>query len=227
MMWTTLRDHRTARRITAVDELQFPAGGRHFLANRHPHLSADDIRLVEAATRQWFRLAARRPRATLSMPSVVVDESWQDFARHESDYATFCAAAFGRPLPHRSRPAMTDPRHTAALLATLDHARRDEGGGSPGLPLLFRVDKSLGIDGGNRYLADCGGRGECFELPGHVCLQHLAGPGKRLRVGGIRGDRPGYSGQDYGGGAGDFGGGGFGGGGDFGGGGGDGGGGGQ
>jgi hypothetical protein len=81
------------------------------------------------------------------------------------------------------------------------------------LPLLFRVDKSLGIQGGNRYLADCGGRGECFEVSGHTCLQHLAGPGKRLKVGGIRGDRSAYDGlEGYSGGGYDGGGGGDGGG---------------
>ena len=111
------------------------------------------------------------------------------------------------------------------LLATLNYGRRDEGCGPTGLPLLFRVDQELRVRDGNRYLADCGGRGECFPGSSLVCLQHLGGRGKRPRTGGIRGDLPfsdgryGYAGGAGGGGGGELGGGGDGGGGDGGGGG--------
>jgi uncharacterized membrane protein YgcG len=219
MMWTRLRDHRIADRVAVVDNLQFPASGRQLVGNQHAHLTGDDIRVVEAATRQWFRLVARRPRATLTMPSVVADDLWQDLTLHLRDYAAFCDAAFGRLLQHQRRPAIASTSRVTALLATLNYARRDEGCSSTDLPLLFRVDKILGIRDGSSYLADCGGRGECFEAPGRICLQHLAGPGKRLARGGIRGDLPfndgrhgggfgGGGGGDFGSGAGDDGGGG-------------------
>ncbi len=190
MMWTRLGHHRTSHRIAAVDDLTFPASTRHRLENQHPHLSDDDVRLVEAATRQWFRLVARHPKATLSTPSVVVDDEWRELARHERDYAAFCDAAFGRPLPHRPEPAMaadtTNTSRVPGLLATLDYARQDEGCGAADLPLLFRVDEGLRIRDGNRYLADCGGRGECFRAPGLICLRHLAGSGRRPGTRGIR-----------------------------------------
>jgi hypothetical protein len=185
--------------MATVDEFQFPAGGRHLLGIQHPHLGTDDIVVIEAATRQWFRLVARDRRATLSMPSVVVGDLWRELTLHGRDYAVFCDAAFGRLVPHRPGPGST-----AALLATLGHARRDEGCGPADLPLLFRVDQSLGIRDGRRYLADCGGRGECFPAPGRICLQHLAGPGKRIRAGGMGSeltpsDRwPGHSGGGWG-----------------------------
>jgi hypothetical protein len=189
-MWARLGNHRTAHRIAAVDNLPFPASTRHRLENRHPHLSGDDIRMVEAATRQWFRLVARHPKATLSMPSVVAGDLWRELALHARDYAAFCDAAFRRPLPYRSEPAMAvDTANTTRVplvLATLDYARQDERCGATDLPLLFRVDESLRIQDGNRYLADCGGRGECFRAPGLICMQHLEGLGKRLRPGGIR-----------------------------------------
>lgn len=74
--------------------------------------------------------------------------------------------------------------------------------------MLFRMDESLFIPNGNCYLADCGGRGECFHAPGLICLRHLAGPGKRPYAGGIRGDPPGYgyAGGGDNGGVGDIGG---------------------
>ncbi|MEU5935713.1 hypothetical protein [Micromonospora sp. NPDC047187] len=212
-----------------MSELRFPASGRQHLRNRYPHLSDDDLVLVETATRQWFRIIARQPGAKLSMPSVVVDDLWQEMTLHARDYATFCDAAFGRSTHHRPTSATssdrTDANRGPLLLATLGHGRRDEGCGPTGLPLLFRVDQELHIHDGNRYLADCGGRGECFPVSGRVCLQHLAGPGRRPKPPGIRGDLPfldgrhGYAGgAGGGGGGGEFSGGGDGGGGDGGGG---------
>ncbi|MGC4746278.1 hypothetical protein ACLQ28_11520 [Micromonospora sp. DT201] len=213
-----------------MSNLQFPASVREHLRNQHPQLNDDDIVLVENATRQWFRLVARHTSAKLSMPSVVVDDLWQALTLHTQDYAAFCDAAFGRRVQHEPRSATNGATTTAIrssqLLATLGYGRRDEGGGPTDLPLLFRVDQELRIRDGNRYLADCGGRGECFPVPGRVCLQHLAGPGKRSKPRGIRGDLPfndgryGYAGGAGGTGGGEFGGGGEGGGGDGGGGGG-------
>ncbi|RAO51899.1 hypothetical protein ONO86_01993 [Micromonospora noduli] len=229
MIWTKFRSDRTPRRLRAVSDLRFPASGRQHLRNRYPHLSDDDIVLVETAARQWFRIIARQPSAKLSMPSVVVDDLWQELTLHARDYATFCDAAFGRSTHHRPTSASgdtTDANRGPLLLATLGHGRRDEGCGPTGLPLLFRVDQELHIHDGNRYLADCGGRGECFPVSGRVCLQHLAGPGKRPKPPGIRGDLPfldgrhGYAGGAGGGGGGDLSGGVDGGGGDGGGGGG-------
>ncbi|WP_328654289.1 hypothetical protein OG598_10840 [Micromonospora sp. NBC_00330] len=196
-----------------MSDLRFPASGRHHLRNRYPHLSDDDIVLVETATRQWFRIIARQPNAKLAMPSVVVDGLWQELTLHARDYATFCDAAFGRSTHHRPTSATsgdtTDADRGPLLLATLGHGRRDEGCGPTGLPLLFRVDQELDIQDGNRYLADCGGRGECFPVSGRVCLQHLAGPGKRPKPRGIRGDLPFLDGRHgYAGGAGGSGGGG-------------------
>ncbi|WP_328416461.1 hypothetical protein OG470_26465 [Micromonospora sp. NBC_00389] len=228
MIWTRLRNDRTAHRLRAVADLQFPASGRQRLQNQYPHLSDDDIRLVETATRQWFRLIVRHSSTKLSMPSVVVNDLWQELTLHARDYAAFCDAAFGGFLHHQPRSEISaDPvntNRTPLLLATLSHGRRDEGCGPTDLPLLFRVDQELCLRDGNRYLADCGGRGECFPGSNLVCLQHLAGQGKRLRPRGIRGDLPfndgrhGYAGGAGGGGGGELSGGGDGGGGDGGGG---------
>jgi hypothetical protein len=199
MIWTRLRKHRSAHQIAAIDDLRFPAGARQRLTNRHPHLGDDDIQLVEAATRQWFRLIARHRRWKLSMPSVAAGDLWQELALHTRDYAAFCDAAFAG-VPRRRpgapiSPAAPDTDRTY-LRPTLEHARLDEGCHTPALPLLFRLDESLRIQHGNYYLADCGGRGECFEAAGLICLQHLAGPGKRQTPRGIRGNSPsGHDGQ--------------------------------
>ncbi|WP_306206167.1 glycine-rich domain-containing protein [Actinoplanes sp. RD1] len=131
---------------------------------------------VEAGLRQWFRINARHPKAAVAMPSVVVGDLWQLFSRHTRDYDEFCTRALGRPLPYA--PVPDDP---GRLGLTWRLAREDERLGFDGLPLLFRLDAHLGVPGGRRYLADCGGRGQCYEQPGLLCLGHLGGPGRKVR----------------------------------------------
>jgi hypothetical protein len=201
MGWTRLLDRGKVRRTAAVDAFEFPSSVRQRFAGQHHNLAADDIRTVEAATRQWFRLAARHPRAKLAMPSVVVDDLWHELVLHTRDYAAFCQAAFGHFLHHVPESAMAPPaaaeNRSTRTLTTLELARQDEGCGPGQLPLLFRVDQQVAVNGGRRYLADCGGRGQCHELPGMVCLQHLTGPGKAPRAG-ARGTTHGHHGTDAG-----------------------------
>jgi hypothetical protein len=52
------------------------------------------------------------------------------------------------------------------LRATLVFAQQDEDCEPARLPTLFRVDQELAAPGGRRYLAGCGGRGECYGLTG-------------------------------------------------------------
>jgi hypothetical protein len=184
MVARMFRKLRMNQRLGVVDTFQFPEAVRYRFALQHPGLADDASSLVEAAIRQWFRLAARHPKATLSMPSVVVDDLWQELVLHTREYATFCQAAFGRNL-HRvpESPMSATPDRAARLRHTLDLARHDEGCGPRGIPLLFRIDRELGTDGGNAYVPDCGGHGECYEVSGKVCLQHLTGLDSRPQPG--------------------------------------------
>ncbi len=179
---TRLFDRGKARRRAVVDSFTFPSGERHRFALRHGDLTAEDLGRVDAAARQWFRLAARHPGARLGMPSVVVDDLWHELVLDTQEYALFCRGAFGRFLHHvpdsvtgSAAEFVSRSRH---LLATLELARRDEGCTADQLPSLFSVDQTLGVAGGRRYLADCGGRGQCHELRGTVCLRHLIGQGR-------------------------------------------------
>jgi hypothetical protein len=173
----TLRlwDRGSPRRVAAVDAFPFPSGARQRFGFAYRSLSTDDIQMVEAATRQWFRLAARHPRAKLSMPSVVVDAMWREVALHTREYDAFCAGAFGRPLHHIPASAVRPESIAPGLQTAYRLAREDEPAEGPRLPLLFRVDRELDIAGGYRYIADCGGREQCHEVPGARCLRHIAG----------------------------------------------------
>ncbi|MCO8274795.1 hypothetical protein M1L60_29785 [Actinoplanes sp. TRM 88003] len=202
---------RTAHRVAAIDAYRFPAAVRQRFASEHNGLSRSDLDQVESATRQWFRLAARHPRAKLTMPSLVAAALWAELSRQTTEYTAFCAQAFGRvfttpPTADSPSPGGTSQRwpggSPAALADTFRLARQDEGCEPTTLPLLFRVDQQLPVPGGYRYLADCGGRGICHDLPGAVCLQHLKGPGRGIRGRSPFGPPPpGYSGPGGGGGS--------------------------
>jgi hypothetical protein len=119
------------------------------------------------------------------MPSRVVDDLWHEMLLHTRDYAAFCDAAIGRFLHHEPESAMPPKRARAnpseGLLATLLLARADENCPPDTLPLLFRVDQEVGLDGARRYITDCGGgRSQCYDNPNlHlVCLAHLGGSGR-------------------------------------------------
>jgi len=180
-----LPDRGRSRRLTAVDGYQFPSSVRQRFAFEYPDLTPDQFHKVEDATRQWFRLAARHPRAKLSMPSVAVDALWHEMVLHTRDYQEFCDQALGRFLHHVPESSMSAEAAAAnrarCLQETFRLAQQDEGCAPHVLPLLFRVDREVGVPGGRRYLADCGGRGQCFDVGEALCLTHVAGLGKKTR----------------------------------------------
>jgi hypothetical protein len=98
---------RVARRVAAVDAYEFSASVRQRFRLKHPDLGIPSFTLIEAATHQWFRLHARRPKARLSMPSTVVDDLWHEMLLYTRDYAVFCDAAFGRFHPPTAPKACT------------------------------------------------------------------------------------------------------------------------
>jgi uncharacterized membrane protein YgcG len=187
----SMHSRRAARQVAMIDSYDFPSSVRQRLRLKYPNLATESIELIEAATRQWFRILARHPQTRLSMPSLMVDDMWHELLLHTRDYAAFCDAAFGRFLHHEPESAMT-PDCAAAnrsdrLLETLRLARRDENCW-PELPLLFRVDYAVGRTEARRYIADCGARGHCSSsTPDLVCLHHLAGL-ERLKPSRYRGN---------------------------------------
>ena len=144
------------------------------------------------APRRSVRSRPRRASGSGSLPagpkrdcrcrrslSAIYGTSWPCTPASTRPSASPRSAVSCHTNPYRPSPRPAPDLH----LATLDLARRDEGCDPDQLPLLFRVDREIGIAGGRTYLADCGGRGQCFPVSGAVCLQHLGGAGKPLRSG--------------------------------------------
>ncbi len=187
-----LWDRGGTRRLAAVDAYRFPSGVRQRFALTHPGLSYEHLDAVEAATRQWFRLLARQPRAKLVMPSRAAGDYCREFRLHTGEYGTFCTQVTGRL--QQDEPA-TDKG--ARLYATFRLAQQDEHLESHRLPLLFRVDRDVAIPDARRYLADCGGYEHCYEESDVLCLRHLSGVPRTRRGGWNHPGAPGVGGGTF------------------------------
>lgn len=109
--------------------------------------------------RQYFLacLAARKSAIAkqLGMPSKAVDDAWHEFIVMTRDYAAFCTGAFGRYLHHTPKQQMQEPIDHA-LANTLHQLKRPAMGGGTwamlgAMPLLFALDRELGLADGHRY----------------------------------------------------------------------------
>src|SRR5919202_366101 len=173
----------TTARLAAVDRYQFPEIVADRFRGEHPELHPEDVALVEAAARQWFRLITKEPRGRFALPSRAVSDLWLAFLHAEQAYSLFCQDAVGGFVPHRPPPSGPGEELADApgLLRTLESARADEPDAPNGLPWLFRVDARVQVLNARRYIATCGGGPECYPVGGSVCLHHLGGVERALR----------------------------------------------
>lgn len=129
------------------------------LLDSHPQLSRREAELVLHGLRQFFMAHLRSGRRFVAMPSRVVDDAWHGFILHTRAYEAWCAVAFGKLLHHTPAEAMgRNPQRNDGLRRVWYWACKEESidPRQPSrLPLLFALDKKLGIAGGFSYVADC------------------------------------------------------------------------
>jgi hypothetical protein len=146
-----------------ITRYEFAPGLAAKLAEKYPALDDGEIRQVLDGLRQFFLacLAAEGHRVArhVGMPSVAVDEAWHEFILMTRDYQEFCTHAFGRYLHHSPAGQMQEPEEKS-LANTLHQLRASSpapGGGwamMGAMPLLFALDRQLGIPGGRVFEAD-------------------------------------------------------------------------
>ena len=130
------------------------------LAKERTELGPHQRKLVFRALSEYFHLCRMAGRKRMvSMPSQVVDDAWHEFILFTRNYGTFCQRALGRFLHHVPAEAMQGPTQAqdgikrawrlACLREGIDpkHPAR--------LPLLFSIDRDLGIADGFHYVTDC------------------------------------------------------------------------
>ena len=149
-----------ARRESHVRTFKFPRGLFEKFARVRPGLDMKSQQLVARALRQYFLAYLKSGCRRVAMPSQVVDELWHEFILFTRDYATFCQLAFGQFLHHTPAVKLGDSRPDNEGLRRVWWYCCLEENINPRkptrLPLLFALDRKLGIENGFVYTLDCG-----------------------------------------------------------------------
>lgn len=160
--FTLWKRRRIAARERLIRAFRPPPRLLDELRKRHPQLSLEDCMLVCAGLRQFFLCYLKSGFGYVSMPSQVVDDLWHALILDTREYRRFCQRAFGRFLHHRPAWALSGKARQAdaglrrCWWYACEQERIDPH--TPGrVPLLFDLDRRLGIAGGFLYVADCRG----------------------------------------------------------------------
>lgn len=148
-----------SQREAYIRHFELPRGLFERLRKRRPELSLKDCQLVAQALRQFFLAHLKSGRQFVSMPSQVVDDLWHEFILYTRNYDRFCSKAFGRFMHHT--PAVVlgpHQRGNAGLRRCFWWACKEENihpQRPTRMPLLFAIDRKLGIADGFFYVPDC------------------------------------------------------------------------
>ena len=172
-----LGDSRRRRaREHYIDTYRFPPAVRQRVLKRYPHLSEDQLDLVLRALRDYFHLCRKARRRLLAMPSQVVDVAWHEFILFTRNYQAFCRRALGRFLHHTPTEAMPDrTMATEGIRRTWRLACLRDGidpKAAVAVPLLFAIDRRLGIEDGFHYVLNCLHMAAAANA-GSYCASHI------------------------------------------------------
>jgi hypothetical protein len=159
IIWKVWSAGNLAKRAEFIRTYTLPTGLYDKLRKKHPQLSLKDCQLVGQALRQFFLAYLKSGRQFVAMPSQGVDDLWHEFILYTRHYDAFCSRAFGRFLHHTPAVVLSDDRKdNTGLRRVWWYACREENidpKHPTRLPLLFAIDKKLGIAGGFVYAPDC------------------------------------------------------------------------
>lgn len=148
------------------------------LALKRPELNARQRKLVFQALAEYFHLCRNAGRRMVSMPSQVVDDAWHEFILFTRNYESFCQKGLGRFLHHVPAEAMSSPVQAQDGIKRAWRLACQREGINPSapdrLPLLFGIDRELGITDGFHYLPNCEGQFSRSDGGGRVyCGSHI------------------------------------------------------
>lgn len=154
-----LKAREQSARARYLRESVFPKFLHAKLRLAHPGFTAKDTDLVEHGLRQFFIANAKSKGKFVAMPSKVADEMWHEFILHTKGYEAWCKQAFGKLLHHTPAEALSrSAERNDGLRRAWFWACKEESidpRNPSRLPLLFALDKKLGIEGGFTYVPDC------------------------------------------------------------------------
>jgi hypothetical protein len=148
-----------ARRENHIRTYMFPRGLFDKFRAARPGMELKDQQLVARALRQFFLAFHKGKYQRVAMPSQVVDDLWHEFILFTRDYQLFCDIAFGRFLHHTPAVKLGDQKRDNEGLRRVWWFSCIEENINPRkatrLPLLFAIDRKLGIANGYVYDLHC------------------------------------------------------------------------
>jgi hypothetical protein len=148
-----------AKRVEFIKTYSFPKGLYDKLKKKHPDIGPKEFQLVNLALKQFFLAHLNSGKKYVSMPSQIVDDLWHEFILYTRGYEKFCSRAFGRFMHHTPAvvmsPSKTDNEGLRRVWWYCCKEENIDPKQSTRLPLLFAVDKKLGIKNGFVYSLDC------------------------------------------------------------------------
>ncbi len=176
------RRYRQWARARFIQDYTFPSAVRQKVWQKYNHLNDAQLDKVMSALRVWFQLNQTAGGRFLSMPSQAVDVAWHEFILFTRNYETFCQKSLGRFLHHTPAEAMTRPMqaqdgikrcwHLSCQRERINKAKPHR------LPLLFGIDKELGIADGFFYSTNCSALGN-----NEYCATHIGSCGSGTSCG--------------------------------------------
>jgi hypothetical protein len=154
--WRALvRARRRWEREAFIRTCTFPRALFEKFARVRPGLGLKEQQLVARALRQFFLAFLKSGCRRVAMPSKAVDEMWHEFILFTREYQAFCARAFGEFLHHTPAVKLGDSRGDNEGLRRVWWFCCIEENINPRkptrLPLLFAIDRKLGIPDGLTY----------------------------------------------------------------------------
>jgi hypothetical protein len=148
-----------ARRENHIRGFMFPRGVFEKLHAVHPAFGPKEQQLVARALRQFFLAYHKSGYRRVSMPSQAADDLWHEFILFTRDYRLFCDLAFGQFLHHTPAVKMGRAKSDNEGLRRVWWFSCLEENINPRkatrLPLLFALDRKLGIPKGYVYDLHC------------------------------------------------------------------------
>jgi hypothetical protein len=164
VFWFLITAWREATRVEFIKTYNFPKGLYDKLRQKHPDIGPKEFQLVNFALKQFFLAHLKSGKKYVSMPSQIVDDLWHEFILYTRGYEKFCGTAFGRFM-HHTPAVVLQPSKKASSKIDNEGLRRVwwycckeesiDPKQSTRLPLLFAIDKKLGIKNGFVYSLDC------------------------------------------------------------------------
>jgi hypothetical protein len=145
-----MRRLRYKRRHAFIQSYAFPPALEDKL---HEKLDTDhQVAVALEGLREWFLACLDAPGRPLGMPSRAVDVAWHEMILMTRAYHAFCERAFGHYLHHNPEAVMDEPMR-ASLARTLSVVE-GQSAAIAGVPLLFAVDRELGLEDGYHWAAE-------------------------------------------------------------------------